>query len=116
MRRLPVGRCGPVDGAPIRGTPLGVSWPIDGLELARCIGVAGIVCPGARVMIAVSRDSMIREHQALGFLAGAGAIVVGAKLPTTPLPGLDKGSQLLADLGMRPADSYSQNERDLVGG
>ena len=62
-----------------------------------------LVRPRARVRIAAGRDSLSRELQALCFLAGANSIFVGAKLLTTLLPGLGKDSQLLADLGMRPA-------------
>jgi len=99
---------------PIKGTPLGESPPIDGLEFVRTIAVARLVCPKARVRIAAGRDSMSRDLQALCFLAGANSIFVGAKLLTTPLPGLDKDSQLLADLGMRPAGHDVPAERMLV--
>ena len=103
----------PVNGlVPIPGTPLGESPPIDGLEFVRTIAVARLVCPKARVRIAAGRDSMSRDLQALCFLAGANSIFVGAKLLTTPLPGLDKDSQLLADLGMRPATADAARERD----
>jgi biotin synthase len=90
---------------PIAGTPLGDSPPIDGLEFVRTIAVARLVCPKARVRIAAGRDSMSRELQALCFVAGANSIFIGAKLLTTPLPGHDKDTQLLADLGMKPAGS-----------
>jgi len=103
----------PVNGlVPIPGTPLGESPPIDGLEFVRTIAVARLVCPKARVRIAAGRDSMSRDLQALCFLAGANSIFVGAKLLTTPLPGLDKDSQLLADLGMRPATADAARERE----
>ena len=99
---------------PIKGTPLGESPPIDGLEFVRTIAVARLVCPKARVRIAAGRDSMSRDLQALCFLAGANSIFVGAKLLTTPLPGLDKDSQLLADLGMRPSGAGATSEPELV--
>jgi biotin synthase len=99
---------------PIRGTPLGESPPIDGLEFVRTIAVARLVCPKARVRIAAGRDSMSRELQALCFLAGANSIFVGSKLLTTPLPGLDKDTQLLADLGMKPAGSEVPSDRELA--
>ena len=98
---------------PIKGTPLGESPPIDGLEFVRTIAVARLVCPKARVRIAAGRDSMSRDLQALCFLAGANSIFVGAKLLTTPLPGLDKDSQLLADLGMRPAGAGAQERQPI---
>jgi len=99
---------------PIKGTPLGESPAIDGLEFVRTIAVARLVCPKARVRIAAGRDSMSRDLQALCFLAGASSIFVGAKLLTTPLPGQDKDSQLLADLGMRPAGSGIESGHALV--
>ena len=87
---------------PIPGTPLGDSDPIDGLEFVRTIAVARLVCPKSMVRIAAGREGMSRELQALCFLAGANSIFVGGKLLTTPLPGQDADSRLLADLGMRP--------------
>ena len=98
---------------PIKGTPLGESPPIDGLEFVRTIAVARLVCPKARVRIAAGRDSMSRDLQALCFLAGANSIFVGAKLLTTPLPGLDKDSQLLVDLGMRPSGAGAQERQPI---
>ncbi|MDE2355786.1 MAG: biotin synthase BioB, partial [Alphaproteobacteria bacterium] len=99
---------------PIPGTPLGDSAPLDPLEFVRTIAVARLVCPKARVRIAAGREGMSRELQALCFLAGANSIFVGAKLLTTPLPGLDKDSQLLADLGLRPA-GVEERARETVG-
>jgi biotin synthase len=86
---------------PIPGTPLGDSAPVDGLEFVRTIAVARLVCPKSMVRIAAGREAMSREIQALCFLAGANSIFIGARLLTTPLPGQDKDSRLLADLGMR---------------
>jgi biotin synthase len=48
-------------------------------------------------------------------LAGVNSIFVGAKLLTTPLPGLDKDSKLLSDLGMRPAGADLAANQELVG-
>jgi biotin synthase len=87
---------------PIPGTPLGESDPIDGLEFVRTIAVARLVCPKSMVRIAAGREGMSRELQALCFMAGANSIFVGGKLLTTPLPGQDADSRLLADLGMKP--------------
>ena len=88
---------------PIDGTPLAHSAPVDGIEFARTVAVARIVCPRARVRIAAGREGMSRELQALCFSAGANSIFVGGRLLTTPLPGEDADAALLLDLGMRPA-------------
>ena len=87
---------------PIKGTPLGDSAPIDGLEFVRTIAVARIVCPRAMVRLAAGRQEMSRELQAMCLMAGANSIFIGEKLLTTPLPGEDKDRALLAALGMRP--------------
>jgi biotin synthase len=87
---------------PIPGTPLGRSPPLDGLEFVRTIAVARILCPKSVVRLAAGRVGMSRELQALCFLAGANSMFIGGKLLTTPLPGEDEDSELLAALGMRP--------------
>ena len=87
---------------PIAGTPLQYSAPIDGIEFARTIAVARIVCPRSMVRIAAGREGMSRELQALCFSAGANSIFVGGRLLTTPLPGEDADSALLRDLGLKP--------------
>ena len=65
------------DLMPIKGTPLGESEVIDGLEFVRTIAVARLVCPKAVVRLSAGRDHMSREQQALCFLAGANSIFVG---------------------------------------
>ncbi|HLK23863.1 MAG TPA: biotin synthase BioB [Caulobacteraceae bacterium] len=87
---------------PIPGTPLGASEPLDGLEFVRTIAVARILCPRSVVRLAAGRVGMSRELQALCFLAGANSMFIGGKLLTTPLPGEDADSELIAALGMRP--------------
>ena len=99
----------PVNGLmPIPGTPLADSPPIDGIEFARTIAVARLVCPKAMVRIAAGRDRMSRELQALCFAAGANSIFVGGKLLTTPLPDEDEDSRLMRDLGLRPMPVHAE--------
>jgi biotin synthase len=95
---------------PIKGTPLGDSPPIDGLEFVRTIAVARILCPRSVVRLAAGRVGMSRELQALCLIAGANSIFIGGKLLTTPLPGEDKDRALLADLGMRPTGEAAAAE------
>jgi len=87
---------------PIKGTPLGESEQIDGLEFVRTIAVARLVCPKAVVRLSAGREGMSRETQALCFLAGANSIFVGRRLLTTSNPEGDADDQLFADLGIRP--------------
>jgi biotin synthase len=87
---------------PIKGTPLGQSELIDGLEFVRTIAVARLVCPKAVVRLSAGREGMSRELQALCFLAGANSIFVGSRLLTTSNPEVDADDRLFADLGIRP--------------
>ncbi len=87
---------------PIKGTPLGDSEPVDGLEFVRTVAVARLVCPKAVVRLSAGREHMSRELQALCFLAGANSIFVGGKLLTTKNPDADTDAKLFADLGLKP--------------
>ncbi len=92
------------DLMPIKGTPLGGSDPVEGLEFVRTIAVARIVCPKSVVRLSAGREHMSREQQALCFLAGANSIFIGAQLLTTANPGEDEDTALLAELGMKPME------------
>ncbi len=90
------------DLMPVKGTPLGGSEPVDGLEFVRTIAVARIVCPKSMVRLSAGREHMSREQQALCFLAGANSIFIGSKLLTTANPEQDTDTALLTELGMKP--------------
>jgi biotin synthase len=96
------------DLMPIKGTPLGGSEPLDGLEFVRTIAVARLVCPKSVVRLSAGREHMSRETQALCFLAGANSMFVGGKLLTTRNPELDQDARLFADLGLKPMGEGSQ--------
>ena len=87
---------------PVPGTPLGDSPPLDPLEFVRTIAVARIVCARSVVRLSAGRETMSRELQALCFLAGANSIFIGNRLLTTANPELDRDTELMASLGMRP--------------
>jgi len=90
------------DLMPIKGTPLGGSDKVGGLEFVRMIAAARIVCPKAVVRLSAGREHMSRELQALCFLAGANSIFVGARLLTTANPERGDDEALMAELGLRP--------------
>ena len=86
----------------IKGTRLGDSAPIDGIDFVRMIAVARITMPKSFVRLSAGRGEMSDETQALCFLAGANSIFYGDKLLTTPNPEESSDMKLLARLGMRP--------------
>ncbi|HEX6000851.1 MAG TPA: biotin synthase, partial [Hyphomicrobiaceae bacterium] len=66
----------------------------------RTIATARIVMPRSVVRLAAGREGMTDEAQALCLIAGANSIFVGARLLTTPNPGQDHDTALLARLGL----------------
>jgi len=88
----------------VKGTPLGKSNPIDGLEFVRTIAAARIMMPASVVRLSAGREHMSEELQSLCFLAGANSIFIGAKLLTTKNPAKEKDDALWAKLGIRPMD------------
>jgi len=90
------------DLMPIKGTPLGDSDKIDGLEFVRMTAVARLVCPKAVVRLSAGREHMSKELQALCFLAGANSIFVGGKLLTTANPQRSADEHLMQELGLKP--------------
>jgi biotin synthase len=90
------------------GTPLAQIRDLDPLVMVRTIATARILMPRSMVRLAAGRARMTREAVLLCFLAGANSIFYGEKLLTTPNPAPDQDSDLLQDLGLRPAPSLSR--------
>jgi biotin synthase len=85
---------------PIRGTPLELAEPVDGLQLVRLIGTTRIGFPQARLRLSAGRDQMSRELQVLCFLAGANSIFFGDKLLTAPNPAASEDAELFRAMGL----------------
>jgi biotin synthase len=88
----------------VKGTPLGESAAIDGIEFVRTIAAARIMMPASVVRLSAGREHMSDELQSLCFLAGANSIFIGPKLLTTANPAKEKDDALWAKLGVRPMD------------
>jgi len=86
----------------VKGTRLGDSPPIDGIDFVKMIAVARITMPKSFVRLSAGRGEMSDETQALCFLAGANSIFYGDKLLTTPNPEESSDMKLLSRLGMKP--------------
>lgn len=86
----------------VKGTPLGDSKPLDGIDFVRTIATARILMPKSMVRLSAGREGMSRELQALCFLAGANSIFVGEELLTTPNPGESEDFDMFGALGLEP--------------
>ena len=88
--------------APVEGTPLAETPPLDPIEFVKTIAIARILMPKARVRLSAGRDKMSDETQALCFMAGANSIFYGKEvLLTTANPEVAKDQALLKKLGIR---------------
>lgn len=86
----------------VKGTPLGDSKPLDGIDFVRTIATARILMPKSMVRLSAGREGMSRELQALCFLAGANSIFVGEELLTTPNPEKHEDFDMFGTLGIEP--------------
>ena len=86
----------------VEGTPLAGEAATDPIRFVRIIATARILMPHSTIRLAAGREGMSDETQALCFLAGAASIFGGNRLLTTPNPGEDRDTALLARLGMTP--------------
>ena len=84
----------------VKGTPLDGAARVHPIDFVRTIAVSRIVMPRSMVRLSAGREDMTDEMQALCFIAGANSIFSGDRLLTTPNPGDDRDSALLARLGM----------------
>jgi biotin synthase len=89
----------------VAGTALAGQTAVDPLTFVRVIAVARILMPKSRVRLSAGRADMSDELQALCFFAGANSIFYGEQLLTTPNPATDRDLELLARLGLRPAEN-----------
>jgi biotin synthase len=95
----------------VKGTPLADQEPIDFWEMLRTVATARILMPKAMVRLSAGRMSLMREQQALCFLAGANSLWLGEKLLTVPNPGVDQDEDMFKLFGLkkRPAHARSTN-------
>jgi biotin synthase len=89
---------------PRPGTPLGQREPLRPLEALRCVAVYRCVNPTAVLRYAGGRETVLRDLQAYGMLAGANALIVGNYL-TTLGRSAEADLAMLADLGMPVASA-----------
>ena len=88
---------------PIPGTPLADTAPgIKPLEALRTIALFRLVMLSVRIIICGGREANLRDLQALVFLAGANALMIGNYLTTSGREP-EKDLKMLADLGLEPA-------------
>ncbi|MEK6727990.1 MAG: biotin synthase BioB [Candidatus Omnitrophota bacterium] len=65
---------------PVKGTPLEGKPPITCEEVIRTIAIFRIILKDKVIKIAAGRESLLKDFQALGFMAGANGMLIGGYL------------------------------------
>jgi len=92
---VPINILNPIPGTPFAGRP-----PLPPLEILQTIACFRFILPTQEIMVAGGRATHLRDLQALIFMAGASALMIGNYLTTLNQP-VEKDLQMLADLGLQ---------------
>ncbi|MDD5439540.1 MAG: biotin synthase BioB [Candidatus Omnitrophica bacterium] len=65
---------------PIRGTPLGSGAPVQAADAIRTIALFRIILEGITIKVAAGRESVLKDFQAMAFMAGANGMLIGGYL------------------------------------
>ncbi len=95
---------------PVEGTPMEGLKRVSAFEMVRMIATVRIVLPNTQVRLSAGRLDMTVAEQALCFMAGANSIFAGDKLLTTPNPNFTDDMEMLTLLGLKPMESFKENE------
>ena len=90
---------------PVEGTPLAKQDPVDPLELVRCVAVARLLMPSARIRLSAGRSRLTDAEHGLCFLAGANSVFAGDRLLTTQNVKAGRDEAMLERLGLRKMTS-----------
>ena len=100
---------------PIPGTPFGKNPPLPVMEILKTIACFRFILPRQEIMIAGGRTVNLRDAQAMIFMAGASALMVGNYLTTLNQP-VGKDLQMLRDLGLDPKwDNHGFSDQEESG-
>lgn len=91
---------------PIPGTPLAGAVPLAPLKILSIVAVFRLLLPDRTIKLAGGREHNLRDLQALMFMAGADACLVGGYLTTTGRPA-EVDLRMIRDLGLEPARPVS---------
>lgn len=84
---------------PIVGTPLENQRMLPPLEILQTIAIYRFILPEARLRFAAGRENALRNLQAMGYLAGINATLVGSYLTTSGRT-VAEDIQMILDMGL----------------
>jgi biotin synthase len=86
---------------PIPGTPLADAPPLPPLKVLSIVAMFRLVLPDRTIKLAGGREHNLRGLQALMFMAGADACLIGNYLTTRGRP-VEEDLAMVRDLGLEP--------------
>ncbi|MTV48898.1 biotin synthase BioB [Heliobacillus mobilis] len=90
---IPINILNPIAGTPMEGQPV-----LEPMEILKSIAIYRLILPSAYLRMAGGREGALRNLQALCFMAGANAALVGSYLTTSGRT-VAEDIQMLQDLG-----------------
>ncbi len=91
---------------PMAGTPLADAEPLPPMKVLSIVATFRLLLPDRTIKLAGGREHNLRDLQALMFMAGADACLVGGYL-TTRGRGAEDDLGMIRDLGLEPAASVA---------
>ncbi|MFA5875192.1 MAG: biotin synthase BioB [Candidatus Margulisiibacteriota bacterium] len=82
---------------PVKGTPLENLPPISGADVIRTICIFRMILKDKTIKIAAGRETVLKDFQAMGFMAGANGMLIGGYL-TVRGRSVKEDQQLIKDI------------------
>ncbi len=82
---------------PIEGTPMAKAKKISAIDAIRTIALFRIILKNKTIKIAAGRESVLKDHQALAFTAGANGMLIGGYL-TIKGRSVDEDKKLIKEI------------------
>lgn len=82
---------------PIKGTAMEHAQPISGMDAVKAIAIFRIILKDKTIKIAAGRETVFKDYQAMGFLAGANGMLIGGYL-TVKGRSVEEDQKLVAEV------------------
>ena len=82
---------------PIPGTPMGNREPLSASDAIRTVAIFRIIMPDRTIKLAAGRESVLKDFQAMAYMAGANGMIIGGYL-TIRGRSIEEDQKLIAEL------------------
>jgi biotin synthase len=82
---------------PVKGTPLGGAEIISPIDAIKTIALFRIILPDRTIKVAAGRESVLKDYQAMMYMAGANGMMIGGYLTVSGRP-VDEDLALVSEI------------------